>query len=304
MPYYPRRRTYRKKRTYKRKSMSKRRTMKRRKTYRKRSSDKGTYLKISSSALPVVLNNKSAPQDAQYELTPDTLQAKFRFRVGDTESGASILIDNEQEKATSTRDPEWKTNDVYLGSSDLFSKYKGLYKYMQVYKIVVKFTPTITEGGVISPSQGSYYSNAINGMMTTDIDSNNFTISDYTVLYPATVDGNAKANGRSVSRETRLTRGWTRTFIPKDYIQSVVPNPKARYQYKPEYSINPKDDSFNNSQTLGSQKFIIRMRKPQLAGFTASSIEGTEVEYPAAGSFVRFGTMMVHAYVKFKSPIY
>ncbi len=298
MPYYPKRRTYRKKRTYKRKSMSKRRTMKRRKTYRKKSSDQGTYLKISSSALPVILNNKSAPDDSLFELTPDTMQSTFDFKIGDTESGASLIINNQQR----TSDQELTNNTIFLGSSDLLSKYTGLYKYMQVYKIVVKFTPTITEGGVLSPTAGTYYANAVSGMMTTDIDSNNFD-QKYTSLYPATVDGNAKANSRAVSRETRITKGWTRTFVPKEYIQSVVPNPKARFQYKPEYTIGT-GSSEDSSIRLGDQKFVIRMRKPQLAGQTAASIEATEVEFPSAGEFVRFGTVMVHAYVKFKGPIY
>lgn len=302
MPYYPKRRTYRKKRTYKRKQTVKRRPMKRRRTYRKKSGDKGTYLKISSSALPVILNNKSAPDDAQYELTSDTLQATFDFKLGDTEGGESLIINNQQKKATQYSDPELTPNSIYLGSTDLLSKYTGLYKYMQVYKIVVKFTPSITDGGVISPSEGSYYANAVSGMMTTDIDSNNLN-QEYTVLYPASLDGNAKANSRAVARETKLTRGWTRTFVPKEFIQSIVPNPKARYQYKPEYTLGVGYTA-GTALRLGGQKFVIRMRKPQLAGQTAANIEGTEVDYPAAGEFLRFGTIMVHAYLKFKSPIY
>ena len=301
MPYTPRRRYYRKKRTYKRKSMPKRRYNKRRRTYR-RKVDSGTYLKVSSSALPVVIQNKTAPQSAEYELTPDTFQTALRFRMGDTEGGESIIINNEQKIGTEFVDPQLITNEVYVGSKDLLTKYTNLYKYMQVYKIVVKFTPAITEGGVLSPTTGTYYSNAVSGMVTTDIDSGDFQ-SPYTINYPATVDGNAKANSRKVSRETKVTRGWTRTFTPKQYIQNVVPNPKAKYQYKPEFNLETGNDE-DNQLILSGSKFIIRMRKPQLAGFTASSIEGTEIDYPEAGSFVRYGTLMVHTYVKFKSPLF
>ena len=73
---------------------------------------------------------------------------------------------------------------------------------MQVYKIVVRFVPTITEGGVIATTPGTYITNAINGMVTTDFDSGDFE-SSYAVNYPATVDGNAKANSRKVSRENK-----------------------------------------------------------------------------------------------------
>lgn len=305
MVYY-RRRTYRKRRTYKRKSRGK--TTYKRRTYRKRTyrrksgSDKGTFLKVSSSALPVVIQNKSSSQGDGYELTPDTFQTGLRFRMGNTEGGESIIINNEIKSATGSRDPELMFNDIYVGSKDLLTKYTNLYKYMQVYKIVVKFIPTITEGGVISTTPGAYLTNAINGMVTTDIDSGDYQ-SPYIINYPPTVDGNAKANSRKVSRETRITKGWTRTFTPKQYIQSVVPNPKAKYQYKPEYNLETGIEE-DNQLILSGSTLIIRMRKPQLAGFTATNIEGTEIDYPEAGSFVRYGTLMVHAYVKFRSPLF
>jgi len=281
--------------------MPKKRYNKRRRTYRKKA-DSGTYLKISSSALPVVINNKSAAQSADYELTPDTFQTALRFRVGDTEGGETIQINNEIESATSNRNAEFTTNNVFVGSKDLLGKYTNLYKFMQVYKIVVKFTPTITEGGVLSPSTGSYYPNAISGMVTTDIDSGDF-FNEYIVSYPPTVDGNAKANSRKVSRERRLTRGWTRTFVPRQSVSNTVPNPRAKYQYKPEIELATGARE-ENGYSLSQSQLIIRMRKPQLAGFTATSIEGTEIDFPELGSFVRYGTLMVHAYVKFRSPLF
>jgi len=281
--------------------MPKKRYNKRRRTYRKKV-DSGTYLKISSSALPVVINNKSTPQSEDYALTPDTFQTALRFKIGDTESGETIQINNEIENDSSGNPRSLARNDVYLGSSDLLVRYQGLYKYMQVYKIVVKFTPAITEGGILSPTTGSYYPNAISGMVTTDFDSGD-PYDKYLDTYPPTVDGNAKANSRKVSRERKITRSWTRTFVPKDPITDTVPNPRARYQYKPEKELNnisPLDPDI----TLSGSKLIIRMRKPQLAGFTATSIEGTEIDFPEAGSYVRYGTLMVHAYVKFRSPLF
>lgn len=302
MPYYPRRKTYRRKRTYKRKSMPKKRYNKRRRTYRKKA-DSGTFLKISSSALPVVINNKSAAQSAQYALTPDTFQTNIRFKIGDTEGGETIQINNEINLDNDGLPRFFAQNDVYLGSSDLLSRYQGLYKYMQVYKIVVKFTPAITEGGVLSPTTGSYYPNAISGHVTTDIDSGNF-LDRYIENYPPTLDGNAKANSRKVSRERKITRSWTRTFVPKQFISDTVPNPRAKYQYKPEKDLSTTSSLDDGEIELSGADLIIRMRKPQLAGFTATSIEGTEIDFPEIGSFVRYGTMMVHAYVKFRSPIY
>lgn len=296
MPYYSRKRTYyRKKRTYKRKGgMVKKRTYtKRRRTYR-RSSDTGTYLKISSGALPVVIENKSAPSP-NLTLSPDTFQGSLRFLIGDTASGETIIINNEM--STTTTPNFAKRTNVYLGSSDFFSKYAALYKYMQVYKIVVKFTPTITEGGIISTAPGQYYTNAINGSITTD----QGIIGDgYFTDYPADLEGQSRANSRKVSRVHSLIKGWTRTFVPKRVIREVVTNPKSKYQYKPEYDLTTR-----TTQTfLCENDFIFRMRKPQLAGFTATTIEGTEVDFPELGSLVRYGTLNVHAYVKFRTPIY
>lgn len=304
MPYYPKRRTYRKKRTYKRKSMPKRRYNKRRRTYRKKGSvDKGTYLKVSSSALPVVINNKATPDQGQ-ELTADTYQCALTFRMGSSADGETVVINNQIKPEVGSSEVELQQNDVFIGTSDLLSKYTNLYKYVQIYKIVVKFTPTITEGGVLSQTPGSYFTNAISGSVTTDFDQGDFQ-SPYTVNYPPTVEGNAKANSRKVSREHNLLRSWTRTFVPKQVIQSVVPNPKAKYQYKPEIELQtfPNPATFDDIR-LSQSKLIIRMRKPQLAGFTASSIEGTETEYPDAGTYVRYGTLNVHAYLKFKSPLF
>ena len=302
MPYYPRKKYTRSRKRRSTMRYRKKRTTRRRRSYRRKSgADKGTFLKVSSSALPVVIQNKTSPQGSDFTLTADTFQTALRFRMGDTEGGESIIINNEI-GTTNIGNPELTTNEVYVGSKDLLVKYTNLYKYMQVYKIVVRFVPTITEGGVISTTPGTYLTNAINGMVTTDIDSGDLE-SPYTVNYPATVDGNAKANSRKVSRETRLTKGWTRTFTPKQIIQSTVPNPKAKYQYKPEFNLETgaRED---NALIMSGSKFVIRMRKPQLAGFTATSIEGTEIDYPEAGSFVRYGTMMVHAYVKFRSPLF
>jgi len=73
---------YKKKYTRSRKRKStmryrKKRTTKRRTSYRRKSKpDSGTFLKISSTAIPVILNNNSGGG------TPDTLQCQVNFRAG------------------------------------------------------------------------------------------------------------------------------------------------------------------------------------------------------------------------------
>lgn len=296
MPY-TKRRTYRRRRTYKRKGKRTRYTMKRRRTYRK-SVDKGTFLKISSSSLPVVINNKASPGQG-LTLTDDTFQSRLRFFIGDTASAETVIINNEYD--TSGSIPLITVNDVYIGSDDLLSKYTGMYKYMQVMKIVVKFTPTITEGGVLSTSPGTYITNAISGNMCTDIDSNDIAF-PYSVDYPPSVDGNAKSMSRKVSRIHKLTKAWTRTFVPKNQIQTIIANPKAKYQYKPELDLTTRE--IETELPLGQSQFHMRMRKPQLAGYTAASLDLIETEWPDLGTFVRFGTLQCHAYVKFRSPVF
>lgn len=304
MPYYSRRRTYRR-RTTRRSTMrngmrkrTRRTTRRTRTTYRRRGkTDSGTYLKISSSALPVLLENKATP-DTNFQLTADTLQGNLSFLMGNTQGGESIIINNQIDPTNG----EFTLNPIWVGSTSLLEKYRALYKYVQIYKIVVKFTPSITEGGVIAPEPGVYFPNAISGMVTTDFDSKDPT-HPYPTDYPASVDGQAKSNSRKVSREHKLTKGWTRTFVPKKAIQPNQ-NPKSKWQYKPDVDITSNESISDLQIPMSASDMVIRMRKPQLAGFTADSIEATEVDYPESGKFVRYGTIMVHAYIKFSSPLF
>lgn len=302
MPY-KKRPMYRRKRkaSYRRKSVkrSRRTVYKRRRT--RRGVDKGTFLKLSSTALPVVIQNTITPTSPA-TITPDTFQGALTFAVGTTENGSTIMLDNAQPNSSIGIDLNMKTNVVYLGLGGLLDKYADLYNYMQVYKIVVKFTPAITEGGLIvtSTTDGTQFPNAISGEVTTDI--NRDSVTDYDRDYPNDLVGMAKSQSRRVSRNHRLLKGWTRTFVPSIQINGES-NPKAKYQYKPKYSLTSNTDP-DSKILLGRNQFIIRMRQPEIAGFQAGSLDGTELVFPAPKNFVRYGTLRATAYVKFTSPIF
>lgn len=302
MPYYPKRKSYKKKRSYGRKSRKSKRTMKT-KRYRKKSADSGTFLKISSSSLPVVINNASTALAPLTTLSADTFQGELAFRIGNTATGETIKLDN-MIRPVASGTINVRENILYLGSSDLLSKYRGLYKYMQVYKIVVKFTPTVTDGGVLAQTD-AFFTNALSGAVTTDyaiVDDPNF---NYWKNYPPTIDGQAKAQSRKVSRTHKIYKGWTRTFTPRLLLQAPNQNPKSKYQYKPEWDLQTTGGTSETTfEALDTGSCIIRMRKPQLAGQIADSIDATEQEYPSVDKWVRFGTISATAYIKFRSPFY
>jgi len=301
MPYYPKRKSYKKKRRYGRKSRkSKRKPMLKRYKRKSKSGDNGTFLKISSSSCPVVINNAAAAVAPFTNLSADTFQSEISFRIGDTTSGETIQLDNQTRPLTND-EIRVQENILYLGSSDLLAKYRGLYKYMQVFKIVVKFTPTVTDGGVLAQTD-AFFANGLSGTVMTDYAITEDPSFNYWQNYPPSIDGQAKAQSRKVARTHKIYKGWTRTFTPRLLLTSPNANPKSKYQYKPEFDLETDDAA--NYEPLDNGSMVIRMRKPQLAGQVVDSLDATEEEYPSLAKWVRFGTLTAHAYIKFRSPFY
>jgi len=270
----------------------KRKTYKpKRKFYKKRRPDKGTFLKITGPSLPVIINNKSSPQSGSYTLTDDTYQARINFKLGNVSTDTSVILNNEQESLNRP----FTENTISLGLPGTdWIDYQNLYKYYQVYKIVVKFYPTVTEGGTLTQGVDQttgQFSNAISGLVTTDVARDR----DYFQIYPGGLEGQSRAMSRKVSRNHNLLKPWTRTFVPSIPIEAQG-NPRAEFQYRPKYLAE------TGNLDTGTQDFIMRMRKPQIAGFVASSEAGTAISYPPLDQYVRFGTMQVTGYIKYIQP--
>lgn len=262
-----------------------------RKGMRRKRADTGTFLKVSSTAIPVVLNNKSAATGANV-LTPDTFQHALAFNIGNSITPgdqSTIQITNEVDIDTS-----FPQTNINCGTSLAHQGYEKLYKYVQFYKIVVKFYPTITEGGTLStdPASVGGFSNAISGQVTTDIERDE---EDYGEEYPASLDGQLKSMSRKVARNHNILKPWTRTFTPSKKLLVLMSNPKSEYQYTPKEIVRDINE-------MGDQKFIIRMRIPQAAGFVAPNLDSTELDFPPVDNFVRFGTLQATAYIKYIQP--
>ncbi len=288
MPY---KRTYKKKPS--RRPFGKRRKrktrgpmMKRRRKYKE--PDSGTYLKLTTSNIPLLINNTTSPQ-AGTVVTNDTYQLKCTFDLLESQPD-NFIMDNTVTQANNS-----PGRTAIFGLDGNHNAYAALYKYYQVYKIVVKFYPTITEGGTLTSGTDQstgQFANAISGSVVTDVArdieaySDEYTFDD--------LRGISRAMSRKVARTHNILKPWTRTFVPTIPVEFPTGNPKAEFQYKPKTST---ENSF-----LGSQNFIIRMRKPTIAGFTAATAEGVEVEFPNADTFVRFGTISATAYVKYIQP--
>ena len=291
MPY---KRSYKKKPSRrpfgKRRKRKTRGPMMKRRKYKK--PDSGTFLKISSPALPVIINNLSTPTGSNQLV--DTYNCRLTFAVGGQGTiSTSVLLNNE---ANTELEPQ-NFADLDLGVGSDHAAYASLYRYYQVYKIVVKFYPTITEGGTLTSGTDqstNQFINAISGTVTTDV--SRVTDTGYWDEYPADNDGQTKAQSRKVARTHNILKPWTRTFVPSNPIQRTG-NPRAEYQYKPKY-----ETSTNANQDLGLQQFIIRMKKPTIAGFAAATEADTEVAFPAADTFVRFGTLTATAFIKYIQP--
>lgn len=296
MPYkksYKRKRSTR--RYGKRRKYKSKRTMMRRRRYKK--PDTGTYLKVSSNAVPVVINNKTTPV-SPYAITQDTYQHALLFQVGEPQDDQEdIIITNEADPNPLT--PTFPITFINLGTDAAYDAYTSLYKYVQIYKIVVKFYPTITEGGTLTSTTqvANQFSNAISGQVTTDVAreaaATNFT---YYQEYPADLAGQAKSMSRKISRNHNILKPWTRTFVPSRPINPQT-NPQSEYQYKPKYLTTE-----TQNLTLGDNQFIMRMKKPSVAGFAAPNLEGTENDFPPLDQFVRYGTLQATAYIKFSTP--
>jgi len=298
MPY---KRSYKKKRSArrygKRRKYKSKRNMSRRRRYRK--PDIGTYLKVSSTAVPVVINNRQTPTNIQYVLTPDTYQHSLVFAIGEAQADQQDIIITNQVDADQHFFPATR---VLLGTDPAFTAYSKLYKYCQVYKIVLKFYPAITQGGTLSSTDqlATQFSNAVSGQVTTDIARKQIGADDeryeYFLEYPSTLAGQSKSMSRKISRNHNILKPWTRTFVPSEPID-LQSNPKSEYQYKPRYFLGG-----NDSITLGDNNFIIRMKKPSIAGFAAPNLEGTEKSFPPLTTFVRYGTIQATAFIKFSTP--
>ncbi len=288
MPY---KRTYKKKnprRTFgkRRKRKTRAPMMKRRRKYKE--PDSGTYLKLTTFSTPLLINNTTTPE-AGTGTTPDTYQLKCVFDLLGSQED-NFIMDNTASQADNS---PGRTATFALGGQH--SAYAALYKYYQVYKIVVKFWPTITEGGTLTSGTDQttgQFINAISGTVVTDVARDIETYSDEYSF--SQLSGLAKAQSRKVARTHNILKPWTRTFVPTIPVEFPTGNPKAEFQYKPKRS--------TENTLLGSQNFIIRMKKPTIAGFTAATAEGVEVDFPAEDTFVRFGTIQATAYVKYIQP--
>jgi len=287
------------KRSYRKKSMRRknprRRKSKRRKYTKRKKSDNGTFLKVSSAAIPVALFNSQG----QVFNPTTTFQHQLRFRIGDEQiAQQAITIANEGPD----QQQNVPTTEVTLGTKSAHFAYTQLYKYYQVYKIVVKFYPAVTEGGTFgSPDlTTSQFNNAIQGQITTDL--NRFSTDsrgdlDYWLEYPADLKGQSKAMSRKVARNHNLYKPWTRTFTPSRILEAQS-NPKSEFQYKPRF----KTSMTASSYSLGDQRFVMRMSKPTTAGFVSDTFAGTSQEFPPDEKYVKFGTLQAVAYIKYQQP--
>lgn len=294
MPY---KRTYKKKTSkrkapYKRKSYAKKRKMTR-KTYRK-GPDTGTYLKLSSTSIPFILDNNFVAESG-FVQTSDTYQGSFKFKFGSSTPQLNLKL---TDKVVDTINvPAIQNINLGLDSGDL-SAYAALYKYVQVYKIVVQYIPTITQGSVLQ-NITTDATGAVAGTFTTDMLRDNPV--DYWNEYSPDLEGQAKSMSRKVTRTKTIYKGWTRTFKPSLKITGVDPNPKAKFQYQPEL---PLVGSSGGSplENLGEQQFIIRCRKPQYSGFPAASEDALDIDFPQTANYIRAGTIRATAYIKFTHP--
>jgi len=309
MPY-KRKYNTKKKKTNASKYKKRRYNTKKKVMYKKKKPDTGTYLKLSSQAVPVVINNLSTPSSG-FSLTPDTFQSALRFTL-DSASGPTdpekIIIQNQSNPAL--EGDQFPVSLLQLGSPAETQKYFSLYKYYQVYKIVVKFYPSITEGGVLSsdPTTTVDFGNAISGQITTDLSRNKVAnlqfgtpFPEYYKEYPATLDGQVKAMSRKISRNHNIYKPWTRTFVPSKPIENQS-NPRSEYQYRPQFLTEASDILQPREDDLGDQTFIMRMKNLQQSGFLSDTLDGTAITYPATDTFVRYGTLTATAYVKFIQP--
>lgn len=272
------------------------RRRKKRKMTRKKRPDNGTYLKVSSQPVPLLINNVAA--GAPDETT--TFQHQLKFSLGDDQANqGNIQMRNLD--PTSAQET-LSTTDITLGTKNAQLAYTQLYKYYQVYKIVVKFWPSVTEGGTFASPDltTTQFSNAIQGQMTTDINRRSENASgqkDYWLDYPPDFKGQSKAMSRKVARNHNIYKPWTRVFTPSTLIEAQS-NPKADYQYKPRY----KTSLVAAQYELGNQRFVIRMKKPRSAGFPAPSPLLAGAEFPPKDSYVQFGTIQCMAYIKYQQP--
>jgi len=310
----PARRARRRSRVYKKKTAYK----KKRKTYKRKRVDRGVFLKVSSGAIPLILDNNFAqyPIDPQFVQTPDTFQNDISFNIGQNTNPELPIALNDAFSNLGNPISSYKTIQLGLDEGD-FTSYASLYKYMQVYKIKVQYIPAITEGNVIAIAGASGSAGAVAGVMTTDIDRDGLSkdavgLDKYWENYPPSLPGQRKAMSRKVSRNKSIYRGWTRTFKPSqsllkedkyntNTIQYVQSNPKSKYQYQPQYSLQDIATNLDGIK-LGNQQFVMRMRKPQYSGFPSTSINAINVPFPPANEYVRLGTIKATAFVKFIEP--
>ncbi|AXH76498.1 MAG: putative capsid protein [Cressdnaviricota sp.] len=292
MPY---KRSYKKKSkrpAYKRKSYAKKRTMKRRKTYRKKQPDTGTYLKVSSPTIPFIIDNNFIAQSGIVQ-TPDTYQTSLTFGFGRQSVQKDIVLNDAIISSVSFPVNPTIVN-LGLNNAD-FEAYAKLYKYVQVYKIVVTYIPSVTQGTVLQ-NISTDATGAVAGAFTTDIARD---VTSYWPEYPPDLDGQAKSMSRKVSRTKSIYKGWTRSFAPSEKLTFPMSNPKAEYQYKPKITLKDYDEDFD---IIGNQGFVIRCRKPQYSGFPAASIDALDIDFPQTSNYIRAGTIKCHAYIKFIQP--
>lgn len=291
MPY---KRSYKKKSkrpAYKRKSYAKKRTMKPRKSYRKKP-DSGTFLKVSSATIPFIIDNNFVA-DPSYVQSPDTYQTNILFGFGRSTVQNDIILTDSIIPSLSAPSSATTVN-LGLNNAD-FVAYAKLYKYVQVYKIMVTYIPSITQGTVLQ-NISTDATGAVAGAFTTDIARD---VSSYWPEYPSDLDGQAKSMSRKVSRTKSIYKGWTRSFAPSEKLLFPMANPKSEYQYKPKITLKDYDEDFDY---IGNQGFVIRCRKPQYSGFPAASIDALDIDFPQATKYIRAGTIKCHAYLKFIQP--
>lgn len=289
MPY---KRSYKKKSkrpAYKRKSYAKKRTMKRRKTYSKKP-DTGTYLKVSSPTIPFIIDNNFVAGTGLVQ-TPDTYQTALTFGFGRSTVQKDIVL-NDAALFGFPNDPT--VVNLGLNNAD-FEAYAKLYKYVQVYKIMVTYIPSVTQGSVLQ-NITTDATGAVAGAFTTDIARD---VENYWSEYPLDLDGQAKSMSRKISRTKSIYKGWTRSFAPSQKLVVPMSNPKAEYQYKPKIDLKEYDETFD---IIGNNQFVIRCRKPQYSGFPAASIDALDIDFPQATKYIRAGTIKCHAYIKFIQP--
>jgi len=183
----------------------------------------------------------------------------------------------------------------------IFLKYKALYKYFRIKRIVASYIPAMTSGMVVQQvsvaEAPKNYASAIVGNLVNDVTRD---VDEYNADYPLSAEAENEARTKKGARSVSIYRSWKRSFVPSVKQDKLPDNNPLNTLLYTKYAPWQEFDDYDVGIIIKGMGLVLRGRMPTWAGRPYPEAEEVNDAYPPLGESVIIGRLNFRSYFEFK----